>query len=44
MTKPAALAALLEATKKRMETEVEAVKADLAYRSAYVKLMSLIGR
>ena len=44
MTKPAALAALLEATKKRMETEVDAVKADLAYRSAYVKLMSLIGR
>src|SRR5206468_7192626 len=44
MTKPEALAALLEATKKRMEAEVGAVKADLAYRSAYVKLMSLIGK
>ncbi len=44
MTKPAALAALLEASKKRMEAEVDAVKADLAYRSAYVNLMSLIGK
>ena len=44
MTKPAALAVLLEASKKRAEAEVDAVKADLAYRTAYVKLMSMIGK
>ncbi len=44
MTNPAALAVLLEASKKRAEAEVDAVKADLAYRTAYVKLMSLIGK
>ena len=44
MTNPAALAALLEATKKRAEAEVDAVKADLAYRQAYVDLMSMVGR
>jgi Outer membrane efflux protein len=36
MTNPAALDALLTASKKRAEAEVEAVKADLAYRQAYV--------
>jgi outer membrane protein TolC len=40
---PAALAALLEATKNRMLAEVDAIKADLAYRQAYVNLMTLIG-
>ena len=44
MTNPTALAALLEATKKRMEAEVDAVKADLAYRQAYVDLMNMVGR
>ena len=33
-----------EATKKRAEAEVDAVKADLAYRQAYVELMSLVGK
>ena len=44
MTNPAALDALLKATKKRAEAEVDAVKADLAYRQAYVELMSLVGK
>jgi hypothetical protein len=34
---------LLKASKKRMEAEVEVVKADLAYRTAYAELMALIG-
>ena len=34
---------LLTASKKRMEAEVDLVKADLAYRTAYVELMALIG-
>jgi outer membrane protein TolC len=34
---------LLAATKKRAEAEVDLVKADLAYRTAYVELMALIG-
>jgi outer membrane protein TolC len=41
---PTALAALLRASKDRMLAEVEAVKADLAYREAYVQLMALIGK
>jgi outer membrane protein TolC len=41
---PTALAALLKASKDRMLAEVEAVKADLAYREAYVQLMALIGK
>jgi len=44
MTNPTALDALLKASKKRAEAEVEAVKADLAYRQAYVELMSLVGK
>ena len=44
MTNPAALDALLTASKKRAEAEVEAVKADLAYRQAYIELMSLVGK
>jgi outer membrane protein TolC len=44
VTKPAALTALIEATEKRAEAELAAVKADLAYRTAYVKLMSVLGR
>ena len=44
MTNLAALDALLRATKKRAEAEVDAVKADLAYRQAYVQLMSLVGK
>jgi outer membrane protein TolC len=46
-TTPEALknpAALIAATQARMTAEVDAIKADLAYRMAYVKLMSLIGR
>jgi outer membrane protein TolC len=43
MRNPAALAALLEATKNRMLAEVDAIKADLAYRQAYVNLMTLVG-
>ena len=35
---------LLKATKDRMTAEVEAVKADLAYRTAYVELMSMTGK
>jgi outer membrane protein len=44
MTNPTALDALLKASKKRAEAEVDAVKADLAYRQAYVELMSLVGK
>jgi outer membrane protein len=44
MTNPTALDALLTASKKRAEAEVEAVKADLAYRQAYVELMGLVGK
>jgi outer membrane protein len=44
MTNPTALDALLKASKNRAEAEVEAVKADLAYRQAYVELMSLVGK
>ncbi len=44
MTNPAALDALLTASKKRAEAEVDAVKADLAYRQAYVELMGLVGK
>jgi outer membrane protein TolC len=36
-------APLMAATKALMLAEVDAVKADLAYREAYVKLMALIG-
>src|SRR5262249_45522486 len=36
--------ALLAASKARMLAEVDAVKADLAYREAYTQLMSLIGK
>ena len=35
---------LLKATKDSAIAEVDAVKADLAYRTAYVQLMSMIGR
>jgi outer membrane protein TolC len=35
---------LIDAVKDRGLAEVEAVKADLAYRQAYVQLMSLIGK
>ena len=35
---------LLAAAKARMTAEVDAVKADLAYRQAYVQLMSLVGK
>ncbi|HEV3261154.1 MAG TPA: TolC family protein [Gemmataceae bacterium] len=37
-------APLLAATQARMLAEVDAVKADLAYRTAYVQLMSLVGQ
>jgi hypothetical protein len=37
-------AALMAAAKARMTAEVEAVKADLAYRIAFVEVMSLVGR
>jgi hypothetical protein len=36
--------ALMAAAKARMLAEVEAIKADLAYRTAYVQLMILIGK
>src|SRR5262249_22314925 len=45
-TTPEALAnpaPLLQATKDRMTAEVDFIKAELAYRQAYVKLMSLAG-
>jgi outer membrane protein TolC len=35
--------ALMAAAKARMTAEVDAVKADLAYRQAYVQLMALVG-
>jgi outer membrane protein TolC len=35
--------ALITATQARMLAEVDAVKADLAYRQAYVELMTLVG-
>jgi hypothetical protein len=35
---------LMAAAKARMLADVEAIKADLAYRTAYVQLMSLIGK
>jgi hypothetical protein len=41
MTNPTAL---MTAAKARMLAEIDAVKADLAYRQAYVQLMSLIGK
>jgi hypothetical protein len=34
---------LLEATKKLGEAQVDLVKAGLAYRTAYAKLMELLG-
>ena len=37
-------AALMAAVKARMLAEVEFVKADLAYRQAYVQLMNLVGQ
>ena len=36
-------AAKFKAAKELMDAQVDAVKADLAQRTAYVKLMSLIG-
>ena len=42
--KAGAPAALMAAAKARMLAEVEFVKADLAYRQAYVQLMSLVGQ
>jgi outer membrane protein TolC len=44
LTNPLALALLLKASKDLMLAEVEVVKADLAYRQAYVKVMSLVGK
>jgi hypothetical protein len=44
LANPTALALLLRASKDRALAEIEAVKADLAYRQAYVKVMSLIGK
>jgi outer membrane protein TolC len=35
---------LIKASKDLMEAEVNAVKADLAYRQAYVQLMALVGK
>ena len=37
-------AALMAAVKARMLADVDFVKADLAYRQAYVQLMSLVGQ
>jgi hypothetical protein len=37
-------AEMFAAAKARMEAEVDLVKADLAYRTAHVQLMSLIGK
>jgi outer membrane protein TolC len=42
--KAGAPAALMAAAKARMLAEVDFVKADLAYRQAYVQLMSLVGQ
>jgi outer membrane protein TolC len=47
VTTPEALsnpAPLLDATKARMTAEVDYIKADLAYRQAYIQLMNLLGR
>jgi outer membrane protein len=44
LANPTALALLLRAGKDRALAEIEAVKADLAYRQAYVKVMSLVGK
>jgi outer membrane protein TolC len=44
LANPVALALLLVASKERMLADVEVVKAELAYRQAYVKVMSLIGK
>jgi hypothetical protein len=35
--------ALIKASKDQALAEVEAIKADLAYRQAYVQLMALVG-
>ena len=35
---------LLEASKAAATAEVDAVKADLAYRQAYAQLMNLVGQ
>lgn len=37
-------AAMMAALKARMLAEVDFIKADLAYRQAYVQLMSLVGQ
>jgi hypothetical protein len=42
--KAAAPSAIMAAVKARMLAEVDFVKADLAYRQAYVELMSLVGQ
>jgi outer membrane protein TolC len=42
--KATAPADLMAAAKARMLADVEAIKADLTYRTAYVQLMSLIGK
>jgi hypothetical protein len=42
--KAAAPTAKFAAAKDLMEAQVDTVKADLAHRIAYVKLMALIGR
>jgi hypothetical protein len=36
--------AMMAAVKNRMLAEVDFIKADLAYRQAYVQLMSLVGQ
>jgi outer membrane protein TolC len=41
---PIALAIMLKASKDRGTAEFDAIKAELAYRQAYVSLMSLIGK
>jgi outer membrane protein TolC len=41
---PLAMALLLKASKDLSTAEVDAIKADLAYREAHVKLMALIGK
>lgn len=42
--KAGAPAAMMAAAKARMLAEVDFIKADLAYRQAYVLLMNLIGQ
>jgi hypothetical protein len=37
-------ATMMAAAKARMMAEVEFIKADLAYRQAFVQLMSLVGQ